>query len=443
VGPLRGGPSEMVRNLSRSLSRHGIEVHVATTDDNGPDTLDVPRGVPVQQDGGTYWYFPRQSRFYTFSWPLAAWLARHVADYDVVHIHALFSFATLPAAFWARRRRVPYIVRPLGTLSEWGMKNRRPWLKTLSFRFLESRILQNASAVHYTSDQERVEAEKLNVTTTAAIIANGLPDAPASQVAGRFRARFPELEGRRIVLFLSRLDAKKGLDLLFRAWPTVRDKAPQACLVVAGTGPAEFVARLKAEADTLGIGPDVLWAGFLQGEDKQAALADADVFVLPSYSENFGIAAAEAMAAGLPVVVSDQVGIHGDIKRARAGVIVSCDADQLALELVRLVNNSVLRRSMGQDGRSLALQSYSLDAVTRKLIRLYNRIASPTDSTSRNSPSEEQTQVGVKPAMAANIGQMRIRQSPARGAGLTGSELPPPAEPLGQAHRATVDLPRL
>src|SRR5947207_5580982 len=277
VGPLRGGPSEMVRNLSRSLSRHNIEVHVATTDDNGPHTLDVPYGVPVAQDGGTYWYFPRQSRFYTFSWPLAAWLARHVSDYDVVHIHALFSFATLPAAFWARRRRVPYIVRPLGTLSEWGMKNRRPWLKNLSFRLLESRVLQKASAVHYTSDQERVEAEKLNVTTTAAIIANGLPDAPANQAAGRFRARFPELNGRRIVLFLSRLDAKKGLDLLFRAWTKVRDRAPQASLVIAGTGPAEFVNGLKADAAALGLGSEIVWAGFLEGEAKQAALADADV----------------------------------------------------------------------------------------------------------------------------------------------------------------------
>jgi glycosyltransferase involved in cell wall biosynthesis len=433
----------MVRNLSRSLSRRGIEVHVATTDDNGPHTLDVPHGVPVQQDGGTYWYFPRQARFYTFSWPLAAWLGRHVSEFDVVHIHALFSFATLPAAFWASRRRVPYIVRPLGTLSEWGMKNRRPWLKILSFRLLESHVLQNASAVHYTSDQERVEAEKLNVTTTAAIIANGLPDAPASHVAGRFRARFPELEGRRIVLFLSRLDAKKGLDLLFRAWTTVRDKAPQACLVVAGTGPAEFVDALKAEADALGIGPDVVWAGFLQGEDKQAALADADIFVLPSYSENFGIAAAEAMAAGLPVVVSDQVGIHDDIKRARAGVIVACDPDQLAEELVRLVNSSVLRQSMGQDGRSLALQSYSSEAVTRKLIRLYNRIASPTDSLNPGAGPEEQHRVRAKRALPADSSQMLAGGRRPTGVAFTRPDLTAHPEVHGHVRRATADTPRL
>src|SRR5437867_7180076 len=91
VGPLRGGPSAMLRSLAQSLSREGVETHVATTNDNGPETLRVPCGVPVLEDGVTYWYFPRQSRFYTFSWPLGVWLSRHVSDFDAIHIHALFS----------------------------------------------------------------------------------------------------------------------------------------------------------------------------------------------------------------------------------------------------------------------------------------------------------------------------------------------------------------
>src|SRR4051794_20678708 len=107
----------MVRDLARGLFRQGIETHVVTTNDNGPRTLSVKCGVPVVQEGVTYWYFPRQLAFYTVSWPLAAWLSRHVAEFDIVHIHALFSFSTLSAAFCANRRRVPYIVRPLGTLS--------------------------------------------------------------------------------------------------------------------------------------------------------------------------------------------------------------------------------------------------------------------------------------------------------------------------------------
>src|SRR5580765_2614328 len=91
VGPLRGGPSAMVRGLAESLSREGIEAHVATTNDNGQEILPVRCGVPVEQGGATFWYFPRQTHFYTVSWPLATWLARHVSEFDLVHIHALFS----------------------------------------------------------------------------------------------------------------------------------------------------------------------------------------------------------------------------------------------------------------------------------------------------------------------------------------------------------------
>ncbi len=364
----------MVRQLAGSLVRSGIDTHIATTNDDGPRTLPVPCGRPVVEDGVTYWFFPRQTRFYTFSRPLGAWLSRHVSDFDLVHVHALFSYATLPAAYWAHRRGVPYIVRPLGTLNEWSMANRRPWLKNLSFRLLESRVLQHAALVHYTSEQEQVEAEKLHMTTRAAVIPNAVDEAPIPAPRGGFRARYPELNGRRIVLFLSRLDVKKGLDLLLQAFALLAQQAPDTSLVLAGGGDPAFVARLKSAAAALGIASRVVWPGFLSGDEKQAALADADLFVLPSYSENFGIAVAEAMAAGLPVVVSDQVGIHREVARAEAGLVVPCDVPRLARALLQLLEDAPLRQSMGANGVSLARHRYSPDAVTRELIGVYNAI---------------------------------------------------------------------
>jgi glycosyltransferase involved in cell wall biosynthesis len=376
VGPLRGGPSMMIRGLAGALSRQGVETHVATTNDNGRGTLHVPFGVPVLEDAVTYWYFPRQTHLYTFSWPLGVWLARHVADFDAVHIHALFSYAAVPAAYWARRRGVPYIVRPLGTLNEWGMKNRRRWIKKWSFRLLESRIIEHAALVHYTSNQERLEAEKLHQgRTAAAIIPNAIAETPGSSPAGCFRARFPQLENRQILLFLSRLDEVKGLYLLLRAFGQIRQQIPHVSLVVAGDGNPAFVSGLKAKAVRLGIERDVVWPGFLNGELKQAALADSDVFVLPSYSENFGIAVAEAMAAGLAVVVSNQVGIHRDIQQAQAGIVVPCDVASLAGALVQLLDDAGLRRWMGDNGRSLVRRHYSSQAVTHKLIDVYNELA--------------------------------------------------------------------
>jgi glycosyltransferase involved in cell wall biosynthesis len=376
VGPLRGGPSAMVRQLAGSLAQSGVETHVATTDDDGPKKLNVRYGEPVEQDGVTYWYFTRQLRCYTFSWPLSVWLSNHVSEFDLLHIHALFSFAALPAAYWATRRHIPYIVRPLGTLNAWGMTHRRPWLKKASFRLLESRILKHAAVVHYTSDQERHEAETMGVKGVSAVIPNGLPKFRFEGVSGAFRGRYPQLRGRPIILFMSRLDRKKGLDLLLRAFADVHRQAPDAVLVIAGDGQEQFKEQLKVETRTLGIVDAVLWTGFLTGDDKQAALADAMLYVLPSYSENFGIAVAEALTAGLPVVVSDQVAIHGDIAEAAAGLVVPCEAKPLAQAIFRLLSDRDLRFTLGLNGQRLAARKYSHDAVTGRVLDIYNRIAS-------------------------------------------------------------------
>lgn len=374
VGPLRGGPSFIVRTLASGLARSGIETHVATTDDNGPGQLRVRYEQPIVEGGVTYWYFRRQARFYTFSWPLHAWLACHTREFDLIHIHALFSFAVVPAALYANVCRVPYVVTPLGILNQWGMKNRRPRMKSLSFRLLESRILKHAAVVHYGSEQEVIEARKLHIGAPSAVIPYPLADYPGPIETGHFRSHHPEFQGRKIVLFLSRVDAKKGVDLLLPAFAKVRHEIRDAVLVIAGDGDREFVSQMKAKAKMHGIDSDVYWTGFLSGEEKWSALADANVFVLPSYSDNFGIAVIEAMAAGTPVVVSDQVGLHREIVQANAGLVTSTDVESLSDALVQLLANPSGSLLMGLRGREIATRAYSSDAIARKLISVYNQI---------------------------------------------------------------------
>jgi len=372
VGPQRGGPSILMRTLARALSQAGMDVHVATTDDNGPERLRVPLGVAQHEDGATFWYFARQTRFYTFSWPLTRWLARHVHEFDLVHIHALFSYAALPAALLAHRAGVPYIVRPLGTLNRWGMMHRRPGLKQVSFRLIETPILRDASLIHFTSEQERSEAMDLDIRTPSVVIPNPLPSSSSACPRGQFREQYPQLTNRTILLFLSRFDRKKGLDLLIDAFVKVRAKAPDVALVLAGGGDPSLIAELRAHAERLGVASDIFWPGFLDGPEKWAAFADADLFVLPSYSENFGIAVVEAMAAGLPVVVSDQVGIHCEIASAQAGAVVPCHAAELARALLHLFQDAPMRIAMGQNGKCLAQTQFSTENVGRKLIAAYN-----------------------------------------------------------------------
>jgi glycosyltransferase involved in cell wall biosynthesis len=147
-------------------------------------------------------------------------------------------------------------------------------------------------------------------------------------------------------------------------------------LVLAGCGDPVLVAQLKRDAVRLGIDSDVVWAGFLTGENKWTALSDADVFVLPSYSENFGISPVEAMACGCPVVLSDQVGIHQQVVQAGAGLATPCRVEEFSKALLEVLTNDGLRRRMSENGVQLARQQFSLDAIGRKLVETYVAVIS-------------------------------------------------------------------
>jgi glycosyltransferase involved in cell wall biosynthesis len=376
VSPKRGGPSFALRSMAQGLAERGVDVHIAATDDDGPGRAHVPLARPVVRDGITTWYFPRQTRFYTFSWPLTRWLTHQAPDYDVVHIHALFSYAALPAAWAAACHGVPYVVRPLGTLNRWGMRRRRPLLKRVSFRLIERRILNGAAAIHYTSEQERAEAQDLGVSTAPAVIPLGIDLAEFARPRSpdRFLRSNPHLAGRTVLLFLSRLDPKKGLDILLPAFSRVLDLRPDAALVLAGNGDEGFVSGLREEVRRLGLDGDVVFAGLLTGVEKLSALAAAAVFVLPSYSENFGVAPVEAMAAAIPVVLSDQVGISKEVRESGAGLVVSAAVETLSHALARLMGDRDLRCRMGENGRRLAQTRFSSQAAAGKLVALYERI---------------------------------------------------------------------
>lgn len=375
VGRLRGGPSFAMRRIAAALAAGGLSVEVATTNDNGPERLHVPLGTPVEEGGVVWRYFPLDAYFYNTSFALARWLMSSVADYDVVHIHAVFSFCSTAAAFACRRRRVPYVVRPLGVLNRWGMQNRRPWLKSLSFRWIDRRILEGAALVQYTSEQERDEAALLGVNCPSTIIPNPVDASPGGAVRGAFRARYPELAENKIILFLSRIDPKKGLDLLLPAFVEVRRRHREAVLLIGGSGPADYLMEMQRTAAELGIATGVRWLGFLGGEEKDQVLADADVFVLPSYSENFGISVVEAMAAGLPVVITDQVGVHGEIAAAAAGIVTTCEVNSIAGALGRLLSSDEERTRTGANAKQLAGRCYSSSAVAGGLREVYSRLA--------------------------------------------------------------------
>lgn len=365
--------------MARALAPHGVMVDVATTDDDGPGLRlqDIPLGTPVDREDFRAFYFAKQTEFYKASLPLAAWLMRSIRDYQVVHIHALFSFSSLASAMIARHSRVPCIIRPLGVLNVWGMENRRRWLKSLSFRLLEAPLLRSAAAIHFTSGQERDEAEKLGRWPQAEIIPLGLDLAPFDHLpaATEFASRFSQTAGKKLVLFLSRLDPKKGVERLIEAFTSCAGRHPDTLLVIAGSGDASYIETLRSQAAQAGIADRIVWTGHLEGTDKLAALAAATVFVLPSSSENFGIALLEAMAARLPCISTLGVALAADASRHGAVLAGDGSPEWLAQELSRLLDDERERAELSEKAAAACREHYSLEAMGSALAALYQRLA--------------------------------------------------------------------
>jgi len=374
VSPKRGGPSFTVRNMAEGLAARGINVEIATTDDdevgrlpNAPlNGVRLENGVPVR-------YFRKQSEFYLFSWPLTQWLATHARDYDVLHLHALFSYPVMPAAFFAHQAKRPYILRPLGVLNRYGMENRRPLLKQLSFSLLDSYILRHATRVHYTAEDERQQAAILGVPHRSIVIPLGIDLSPFTESTkdNWLANHTPHFIGRQIILFLSRIDPKKGLDLLIPAFAELRQMRDNVGLVIAGDGSPDYITTLQQMASDLGVTEDIYWAGFVAGREKCAVYRAADLFVLPSYSENFGVVVVEALASGLPVILSNQVGIYREVESAQAGWVVPCEIDPLAKALTDALDSPPLLVEYSQNALALAKAKFSQTSMIDSLIALY------------------------------------------------------------------------
>ncbi|GAA4854088.1 hypothetical protein GCM10023332_01660 [Luteimonas vadosa] len=356
--------------IEQGLSARGVHVVTATTDDDGPaGRMDVPLGRLVPCNGAERIYFPRQTSLYKASLPFARWLWRSLAGFDAVHVHSLFSFAPVVAAAIAANRGVPCIIRPLGVLNHYGMQHRRSAFKALSIRMVEGPLLTRAAAVHFTSRQEQEEAETLGFTLRSRVIPLGISPLKKER-SGAYEARFGKA-GFPHLLFVSRIDRKKNLDVLLRAFALVLARYPQARLSICGDGDRAYLAEVRLTAEQLQVAPAVVWAGHVEGHLKASAFGSADVFVLPSFSENFGIAAVEALSAGLPCVLGRGVAVADEIQAAAAGIAVAPEAEAVASAICELVADDDYRARASQAARALARERYSPDAMIDGLCSLY------------------------------------------------------------------------
>lgn len=374
VSAVHGGPSRAINDIERALAARGIEVTTVTTNDDGDaHTLPVTCGVPVATPWATRWYFPRSTVFFKVSIQLGRWLRDNIAAFDVVHAHALFSFAPVMSAVLARRTGIPYVLRPLGVLAPYGMTRHHPLLKKLSFALVERRLIKSASAVHFTSPTEQAEAEALGLKCNGVLIPLGIDLGASAQSAVARRKQGNTFT----LLFLSRIDRKKNIEGLLQALSIVLSKKPNVTLNIAGTGDPRYIEALQSLARHLAIDHHVSWLGYVESDRKADALAAASAFVLPSYSENFGIAVVEALAAGLPCVVSRGVAISDQIEKAGAGTVVGTAAGDIAAGIEKMSGNERAMTAMSVAARALAASAFSIDVMGARLEALYRDILAP------------------------------------------------------------------
>ena len=378
VSESSGGPSKAIVQMEQSLLARGVEVVTVTTNDDGNGKL-----LPVElekinsHNGVNRIYFPMQVQAYKISMPLRRWLLKEIKNFDLVHVHAVFSFAPVIAALIARKNNIPYVIRPLGVLNHYGMTKRRSVFKKISLGIFEAKLLRDAAAIHFTSEQERIEAESLGIKLRSVVLPLGIESA-SIESSDLMLSEFPILKNHRCLLYLSRIDPKKNIEALLEALLLCKKEVPDIALIICGDGDKNYISELKALTVKLKVDDRVVWPGHVSGAMKASAFGAAELFVLPSYSENFGIAPVEALSVGLPCVLGEGVAVAARVAEVGAGLSVAPTALAVAQGILSFMLDPEALAKAAIQAKQLAISDYGVDTMGERLFDLYTRlIATP------------------------------------------------------------------
>ena len=389
LAPRYGGSSFVAIQSATVLADRGHQVEAITTNVDGDRVLEVETGRAVDWSGVrvSFHHLSVPRRFLT-SWSMLADLNRRVARFDVVHIHTLYRFHTIAAATVARRHRVPYVVQPHGTLDPWHRARRRR-LKDIYHFLVEDRIIRRAAAIVCTSAVEERSIRDLGYTVPTWVI----PVAVDSEMlrtptrGAHLLERFAVDPSARVVSFMGRISAKKGVELLIESFARTAKEFPTAHLVIAGPDDEGIAARLTPVVAAAQLVDRVSFPGSVAGEEKRALLQRSAVFVLPSADESFGIAVAEAMAVGCPVVVSPHVALADMIKSAGAGIVANRNAAAISDAVGKVLGDSSAAFAMGTAGRRLVDNEFTEERVAISLESMYQAAIDARLKTTRGSPA--------------------------------------------------------
>lgn len=369
LDPRAGGVAEAVVQLVNHMLTYGCAGEVAS--------LDAPDAVVTDRIQGNVYRLGPGRGSYGLSLNAVRWLRAHAGRYDAIIVHGIWQFHSIAARYGAGRARTPLFVFPHGMLDPWfqhtyplkHLKKRAYWA------LAERWVFDLAQAVLFTCRTELELAREPFLDRRMRLEVTGFGIAPPPEDAAggaAFFDAYPELRGKRILLFLSRIHEKKGCDLLIEAFSKVAFQHPDARLVIAGPGDDASLAAIDREVHARGIESQVVRTGMLTGSLKWAALRAAEVFVLPSHQENFGIAVVEALASATPVIITDRVNIWREVAASGAGLVVTDTLEGISAGVARWCEVMEPARIAAMRERALACYhaKFRIEGAARKLVEL-------------------------------------------------------------------------
>lgn len=383
LSPEWGGPTKVVTELTEALVKHGLEISIFAPVKKGDEVKIVrPKGAHLRLfEQGCF------ARWWSgYSPALAKAVAQQASEYDLIHIHELWSHPHLAAYRAAIKSGKPYVVTVHGGLEPWALNHKALKKRVYSVLF-QRPILQKAAALHAITDEETKRIRAFGVNNKILMIPNGINPEEFQNLPSRWELEqlYPQLAGKQVVLFLGRIHPIKGLDILARAFGKIARGRDDLCLLVVGPDSEGYQAEVVKILTVEGALDKAIFAGMLTGHQKLAALGGADVCVIPSYSEVRSIVALEAMASGLPVIITRQCHFP-EVADARAGLVIEPEVNQLAAALEKLLNEPTLRQEMGSNGRRLVAEKFTWDKVADQMIEMYEEVLG---KSSRRTKGEE------------------------------------------------------
>jgi glycosyltransferase involved in cell wall biosynthesis len=379
-----GGIITATSNLCQALVKQGLQVTVYTTGADGlGGKLSVPLGQPVDRGGVKVWYFPYEigglRAFYSRA--LSIHLAKTIKDFDLVHLAGLWQYLSFTAAVTVRAENRPLVVAPHSSLMKHSFYEvgARFWKKVYWTLFGE-KIIRQATAVQFLCEGEREESTEFCSARPSFIVPNGLePDKYKKDEGKRtdLRKRL-SIPGQAFVLLYSgRINSKKQIELVIKALPVLLARGIEAFFVLVGpVDNQKYYRKLKDLASKLKVENYLRWAGFVSYDQIVGFYSAADVMVLPSLAEGVSMSSTEAMAASLPLVISDRVANYKEIEADGAGLVVKPEADSLVEALLEIALNQKVREKLSEAARQSVLNRYEINAVASLMVKAYEDILS-------------------------------------------------------------------